>query len=73
MFVINRFTFVFLFSKPLTFVNEKNLKKEAVAVFKLVQIYMSDRKAKVMMMVVMMIMVMMVVAVFKVHMSFLRK
>merc|ERR1719187_18482 len=34
-------------SKPLTFVNEKNLKKEAVAVFKLVQIYMSDRKAKV--------------------------
>ena len=47
MFVINRFTFVFLFSKPLTFVNEKNLKKEAVAVFKLVQIYMSDRKAKV--------------------------
>ena len=27
--------------------NEKNLKKEAVAVFKLVQIYMSDRKAKV--------------------------
>ena len=45
--MINRFTFVFLFSKPLTFVNEKNLKKEAVAVFKLVQIYMSDRKAKV--------------------------
>jgi len=34
-------------SKPLTFVNEKNLKKEALAVFKLVQIYMSDRKAKV--------------------------
>ena len=70
MFVINRFTFVFDFSKPLTFVNEKNLKKEAVAVFKLVQIYMSDRKAKVMMMVVMMIMVvmmmvMMMVAVFK--------
>ena len=61
MFVINRFTFVFDFSKPLTFVNEKNLKKEAVAVFKLVQIYMSDRKAKVMMMVVMMIMVVMVV------------
>ena len=61
MFVINRFTFVFDFSKPLTFVNEKNLKKEAVAVFKLVQIYMSDRKAKAMMMVVMMIMVVMVV------------
>ena len=58
---MNRFTFVFDFSKPLTFVNEKNLKKEAVAVFKLVQIYMSDRKAKVMMMVVMMIMVVMVV------------
>ena len=56
--MINRFTFVLLFSKPLTFVNEKNLKKEAVAVFKLVQIYMSDRKAKVMMMVVMMIMLM---------------
>ena len=36
-----------LFSKPLTFVNEKNQKKEAVSVFKLVQIYMSDRKAKV--------------------------
>ena len=35
------------FSKPLTFVNEKQLKKEAVGVFKLVQIYMSDRKAKV--------------------------
>ena len=35
------------FSKPLTFVNEKNLKKEALAVFKMVQIYMSDRKAKV--------------------------
>ena len=35
------------FSKPLTFVNEKSQKKEAVAVFKLVQIYMSDRKAKV--------------------------
>eukprot|EP00090_Calanus_glacialis_P003765 TRINITY_DN12798_c0_g1_i1.p1 TRINITY_DN12798_c0_g1~~TRINITY_DN12798_c0_g1_i1.p1 ORF type:complete len:1185 (-),score=141.46 TRINITY_DN12798_c0_g1_i1:1321-4875(-) len=34
-------------SKPLTFVNEKNLKKEALAVFKMVQIYMSDRKAKV--------------------------
>ena len=34
-------------SKPLTFVNEKQQKKEAVAVFKLVQIYMSDRKAKV--------------------------
>ena len=37
----------FYFSKPLTFVNEKSQKKEAVAVFKLVQIYMSDRKAKV--------------------------
>ena len=37
----------FFFSKPLTFVNEKSQKKEAVAVFKLVQIYMSDRKAKV--------------------------
>ena len=37
----------FNFSKPLTFVNEKSQKKEAVAVFKLVQIYMSDRKAKV--------------------------
>ena len=36
-----------LFSKPLTFVNEKSQKKEAVGVFKLVQIYMSDRKAKV--------------------------
>ena len=36
-----------LSSKPLTFVNEKNQKKEAVSVFKLVQIYMSDRKAKV--------------------------
>jgi hypothetical protein len=35
------------FSKPLTFVNEKNQKKEALAVFKMVQIYMSDRKAKV--------------------------
>lgn len=34
-------------SKPLTFVTDKTLKKEAVAVFKLVQIYMSDRKAKV--------------------------
>ena len=34
-------------SKPLTFVNEKQQKKEAVAVFKLGQIYMSDRKAKV--------------------------
>ena len=34
-------------SKPLTFVNEKQQKKEAVAAFKLVQIYMSDRKAKV--------------------------
>ena len=66
--MINRFTFVFLFSKPLTFVNEKNLKKEAVAVFKLVQIYMSDRKAKVMMIMVVMVvmmMVMMMVAVFK--------
>ena len=31
----------------MTFVNEKSQKKEAVAVFKLVQIYMSDRKAKV--------------------------
>ena len=31
----------------MTFVNEKNLKKEALAVFKMVQIYMSDRKAKV--------------------------
>ena len=38
---------IFAFSKPLTFVNEKNLKKEALAVFKMVQIYMSDRKAKV--------------------------
>ena len=38
---------IFNFSKPLTFVNEKSQKKEAVAVFKLVQIYMSDRKAKV--------------------------
>ena len=37
----------YFFSKPLTFVNEKSQKKEAVAVFKLVQIYMSDRKAKV--------------------------
>ena len=37
----------FLSSKPLTFVNEKQQKKEAVAAFKLVQIYMSDRKAKV--------------------------
>merc|ERR1719193_1719004 len=34
-------------SKPLTPLTEKNLKKESVAVFKLVQIYMSDRKAKV--------------------------
>ena len=41
------FDFYLCFSKPLTFVNEKNQKKEAVAVFKLVQIYMSDRKAKV--------------------------
>jgi len=31
------------FSKPLTFVTDKLLKKEAVNVFKLVQIYMSDR------------------------------
>ena len=31
----------------MTFVNEKSQKKEAVGVFKLVQIYMSDRKAKV--------------------------
>ena len=31
-------------SKALTFVTEKGLKKEAVNVFKLVQIYMSDRK-----------------------------
>ena len=30
-------------SKALTFVQEKSLKKEAVNVFKLVQIYMSDR------------------------------
>ena len=36
-----------IYSKPLTFVNEKQQKKEAVAAFKLVQIYMSDRKAKV--------------------------
>merc|ERR1719193_1104349 len=34
-------------SKPLTFVTDKSLKKEAVNVFKLVQIYMSDRKAKI--------------------------
>jgi len=34
-------------SKPLTFVREKGLKKEAVTIFKLVQIYMSDRKAKI--------------------------
>ena len=38
---------IFTYSKPLTFVNEKSQKKEAVGVFKLVQIYMSDRKAKV--------------------------
>ena len=37
----------YISSKPLTFVNEKQQKKEAVAAFKLVQIYMSDRKAKV--------------------------
>merc|ERR1719187_3181439 len=34
-------------SKPLTCVSDKSLKKEALEVFKLVQIYMSDRKAKV--------------------------
>jgi hypothetical protein len=33
----------FFCSKPLTFVRDKSLKKEAIAVFKLVQIYMSDR------------------------------
>ncbi len=38
------FSFVTFFcSKPLTFVRDKSLKKEAIAVFKLVQIYMSDR------------------------------
>jgi hypothetical protein len=37
------FGFVFFCSKPLTFVRDKSLKKEAIAVFKLVQIYMSDR------------------------------
>ena len=40
------FTFL-ISSKPRTFVNEKQQKKDAVGVFKLVQINMSDRKAKV--------------------------